>query len=182
MLGKAIQPEIGEMIALRKFDELRDQLVELEPADIAEILADLPAGDQAVVFRVLPRDLASEAFAHLPFEDQEELLRNLSMEAVGEILNAMSPDDRTHLLEELPGGVTQRLLKMLNPDELRVARTLLGYPEESIGRLMTPEYIAARPDWTVRRTVDFIRETGGEAETITYIYLVDERGDGFRLP
>src|SRR5690606_1267687 len=71
---------------------------------------------------------------------------------------------------------TQRLLKTLHPEELRVARTLLGYPEESIGRLMTPEYVAAKLDWTVQETLNFIRQTGAEAETITYIYIVDERG------
>lgn len=176
MLGKAIQPEIEEMIQHRQFDELRETLGELEIADIAEIIADLPPEDQAVVFRILPRDLAHEVFEYLPVEDEEALLKNLSTEAVGDILNAMSPDDRTRLLEELPGPVTQRLLKVLNPAELRVARTLLGYPEESIGRLMTPEYVAARPDWTVQHTLEHIRKSGSEAETISYIYITDEKG------
>ena len=176
MLGKAIEPEIGELIAARQFDTLREQLIELETADVAEILEDLTAGDQAVVFRLMPRDFASDIFECLPLEDQEDLIRNLSMETVGEILNTMSPDDRTRLLEELPGAMAQRLLKTLNPEELRIARTLLGYPEESIGRLMTPEYVVARLEWTVQETIEKLRQTGAEAETISYIYIVDDQG------
>jgi magnesium transporter len=143
MLGKALQPEIEGMIEARDLDTLRETLSGLETADIAEILEDLPDASRAVVFRVLPHDLASDVFEHLPFEDQEELIRDLSTEDLSRILNDMAPDDRTALLEELPGNLTQRLLKTLNPGELRVARTLLGYPEESIGRLMTPEYVGA---------------------------------------
>jgi len=176
MLGKAIQPEIHEWIHERQFDTLREILCDLEIADVAEILEDLSAEDQAVVFRILPRDSASDVFEYLPFEDQETLLKNMSAETVAHILNEMAPDDRTRLLEELPGAVTQRLLKALNPAELKVARSLLGYPEESIGRLMTPDYVAARPSWTAQQTIEHIRSSVIEAEVITYIYVVDDRG------
>lgn len=176
MLGKAIQPEIAEMISAKDYNTLRDTLLELDVADVAEILADLEPDTRAVAFRLLPRNFAAEVFENLPFEDQEELLGGLSPDVLGYILNSMSPDDRTHLLEELPGSVTQRLLRTLNPDELKVTRTLLGYPEDSVGRLMTPEYIAADPDWTVGETFEFIRHTGAEAETLSYIYVVDRRG------
>jgi magnesium transporter len=176
MLGKALQPEIEGMIEARDLDTLRETLSGLETADIAEILEDLPDASRAVVFRVLPHDLASDVFEHLPFEDQEELIRDLSTEDLSRILNDMAPDDRTALLEELPGNLTQRLLKTLNPGELRVARTLLGYPEESIGRLMTPEYVSARLSWTVQETLDHIRRSAAGAETISYIYVVDEQG------
>jgi magnesium transporter len=176
MLGKALQPEIEELIEARDLDTLRETLLALETADIAEILEDLPVSSRAVVYRLLPHDQASDVFEHFSFEGQEELIRDLSSEELKRLLNDMAPDDRTHLLEELPGSLTQRLLKSLDPDELRVARTLLGYPEESIGRLMTPEYVDAKLEWTVQETLDRIRRTGAEAETITYIYVVDERG------
>ena len=100
---------------------------------------------------------AADVFELLEFESQESLLHQLSRDRISQILNEMAPDDRTRLFEELPGGVTQRLLKTLNPEELRIARTLLGYPEDSIGRLMTPEYIAVRPEWTVAQTLEYIR-------------------------
>lgn len=176
MLGKALQPEIEELIEARDLDTLRETLSALETPDIAEILEDLPVASRAVVFRLLPHDEASDVFEHFSFDGQEELIRDLSSEELKRLLNDMAPDDRTHLLEELPGGLTQRLLKTLNPEELRVARSLLGYPEDSIGRLMTPEYVDAKLEWTVQETLDHLRRTGAEAETISYIYIIDERG------
>lgn len=176
MLGKAIQPEIEEMITARSFETLRETLTSLDVADVAEILDDLNPEQRAVTFRILPREFASDVFEDLPLEDQEQLISDLSAEVLGDILNAMSPDDRTKLLEELPAEVTQRLLRTLNPDERKVANTLLGYQEESIGRLMTPEYIAAQPGWTVQETLDFVRKTGAEAETLSFVYIVDDRG------
>ena len=176
MLGKALQPEIEELIEKRHFDELRELFVELEIPDVAEIVADLSPKDQAVVFRILPAGLAADVFEYLPLEDQEQLMHNLSMEAVGELLNSMAPDDRTRLLEELPGSVTQRLLKTLNPDELRIARTLLGYPDQSIGRLMTPDYVAVQPEWTIDQMMKHIRKVGIESETINVIYVIDPKG------
>ncbi len=176
MLGRAIQPEILEMIEHRRFDALRELIVDLEIQDVAEIVGDLTADDQALVFRVLPYDLAADVFENLDHDTQEKVVSSLRREEVSAILNAMSPDDRTHFFEELPSKVAQRLLNTLNPDEYVVARTLLGYPEDSIGRLMTPEYISAEPAWSVEQTMAHIREVGGEAEIITYIYVVDERG------
>ncbi len=176
MLGKALQPEIDELVRTRQFDELREVLVELEIPEIAEIVADLEPTDQGVVFRILPGALAADVFEYLPLEDQEQLVRNLSTELLGELLNGMAPDDRTRLLEELPGGVTQRLLKTLNPEELRIARTLLGYPEESVGRLMTPDYVAVQPEWTIADVMRHIRNVGIESETINVIYVTDPKG------
>src|SRR5690606_3718279 len=104
---------------------------------------------EAVAFRVLPRELALQVFEYLDVDDQEALIRGMAESEVAEGLNEMSPDDRTALLEELPGAVTKRLLNLLGERERRVATQLLGYPEESIGRLMTPDYVAVKPHWTV---------------------------------
>ncbi len=185
MLGKAIQPEIEELIAAGQFDELRDILANnLEAADIAEILDEVNDEDRALLFRLLPTQLASDVFSLLEIEGQEKLIQSLSREQVTHILNEMSPDDRTRLLEEVPDEVAQRLLRALNPKELAVARTLLGYPEESIGRRMTPEYVAANPNWTVRQTLDFIRREAPRVETINVLYVLDDQGrlvDDLRL-
>lgn len=177
MLGKAIQPEIESMIQTGQFDELRELLSEdLNAADIAEILEDLGDEDEAVLFRLLPTSLAFEVFELLEYESQENLIEKLSRERVTLILNEMSPDDRTELLQELPGEIAQRMLKTLNPEELLITRRLLGYPEESIGRLMTPEYIAVNPTWTVAQTIDYIRENARKVETINVIYVLSDRG------
>lgn len=184
MLGELLKPEIEELIAARDFVSLREALADMKPADLADLFADLPAEQIAVIFRILPRDQAAEAFAYLPPEMQETLLKALGQEQVAAVLNAMSADDRTAMLEELPGEAAQRLISLLTPEERSVARTLLGYPEESIGRRMTPEYVAVRRDWTIAQVFDHMRRVGRDKETLNVVYVTDERGkliDDIRL-
>ncbi len=184
MFGKLIGPEIEEMIANREFIALRKAILSLDPSSVAELLEDLPPEDVGVVFRILPRGLAADIFEYLPLENQEEVLRSLGREQVAAVLNEMDPDDRTALLEELPGTVTQRLLALLSPEERRVATKLLGYPEESIGRRMTPDYVAVRHNWTIAQVLEHIRKVGHDRETLNVIYVVDEHGlliDDIRL-
>jgi magnesium transporter len=88
----------------------------------------------------------------------------------------MAPDDRTMFLEELPAPVTRQLLALLTPEERAIASTLLGYPEDSIGRLMTPAYIAVGEHWSIQQVLDFIREHGQDSETLNVIYVVDDQG------
>ena len=120
--------------------------------------------------------LATDTFEHLEFDTQEELLKAMGNEEVAAILNDMSPDDRTALLEELPGTSAKRLLQLLSLEERKIAQKLLGYPENSVGRLMTPDYIAISQDWTVAETLDYIRKHGEDKETLNVIYVVDEKG------
>ena len=107
---------------------------------------------------------------------QQCLLRARGQEEVVKIINEMSPDDRTALLEELPGSAVKELLRLLSPKELAVAQTLLGYPEKSVGRLMTPDFIAVKDSWTVKEVLDFVRGHGRDSETLNVIYVVDEQG------
>ena len=107
--------------------------------------------DQVVVFRVLPRKDAAAVFEYLSHDAQEALLKAMAQEDVAALLNNMAPDDRTMFLEELPAAATRQLLALLTPGERAVAVTLLGYPEDSVGRLMTPHYVAVREHWTVQR-------------------------------
>ena len=88
----------------------------------------------------------------------------------------MSPDDRTALLEELPSAAARQLIRLLTPEERRVATALLGYPEDSVGRLMTPDFIAVHEDWTVQQVLDYVREHGRDSETLNFVYVVDDRG------
>ncbi len=176
MLGKVLQLDIRDLIEQRDFATIKEAMSDLEPADIAELMQDLEEREEALVFRLLPRGRAAKVFEHLPFEDQEGLLQRLSSEAVKHILNEMSPDDRTSLLEEFPAEVTHRLLRMLSPEERRIASTLLGYPEESVGRLMTPEFMAIREEWTAHETLEFLRQKGEDRETLNVLYVVDSQG------
>src|SRR5438093_8641263 len=132
--------------------------------------------DQVIIFRVLPESLSADVFEYLDVEAQQQLLRAMAHEQVVGILNEMSPDDRTALLEEMPSAAARQLIKLLTPEERRVAQVLLGYPEGSVGRLMTPDFIAVHDDWTVNEVLDHVREHGRDSETLNVIYVVDDRG------
>jgi magnesium transporter len=129
-----------------------------------------------VLFRFLSREQAKEVFQELSHDKQEEIVNGLAQHAskVAELLNDMEPDDRTAFLGELPGEVAQRLMQLLTPDNREVATRLLGYPEDSIGRLMTPEYVAVKPHFTVEETLAHIRKYGRDSETLNVIYVVDD--------
>lgn len=176
MLGELLLPEIQELIQARDFGALRKALGDLPLPEIVDVFSDLPPADVAVVFRILPRSLAADIFEHLPLETQEQMLRALGDEQVAAVLNEMSPDDRTALLEELPAEAVQRLLGLLTPTERRIAQTLLGYPSESIGRLMTPDYVSIRQDWPMSRVLEHLRRVGRDMETLNILYVVDDRG------
>src|SRR5437588_592746 len=164
------------MIEARNFAALREVFREWPPADVAEVILDLPEDEQVIIFRVLPHDLAADVFEYLDFDAQQTLLRAMAHEQVVAILNEMAPDDRTALLEELPSAAARQLIRLLTPEERRIAQSLLGYPEDSVGRLMTPDFIAVKEDWTVQQVLDYIREHGQDRETLNVIYVVDDRG------
>jgi len=167
---------LEEAIRIRDFVGLRDAADKLPPAEIANLFGKLSGEQQAPLFRVLPRKLAASTFEYLPLYEQEELLKALGQEEVAAILNEMSDDDRTKLLEELPAAVTRRMLALLDEKERAIAARLLGYPEGSVGRLMTPHYIAVRPNWTVKEVLDYVRAHGQDSETLNLVYVVDDRG------
>ena len=164
------------MIEARNFAALREVFREWPPADVAEVILDLPEDEQVIIFRVLPHDLAADVFEYLDFDAQQTLLRAMAHEQVVGILNEMAPDDRTALLEELPSAAARQLIRLLTPEERRIATALLGYPEDSVGRLMTPDFIAVHEDWTVQQVLDYVREHGRDSETLNFVYVVDDRG------
>ena len=175
MVGKLITPEIQALIDARDFSALREMFTDWPPADVAEVISDLSEDQRVIIFRILPSALAADVFEYLEPETQQELLRAMAHEQVVAILNEMSPDDRTALLEEMPSAAARQLIRLLTPEERRVAQALLGYPEGSVGRLMTPDFIAVHDDWTVKDVLDYVRENGRDTETLNVVYVVDER-------
>lgn len=168
--------DLESLIEARDFASLREQIRNWPAGDLADLMEPLSAEKEAVVFRLLPRDEAAQVFSYLPIERQQELLKAMAHEEVVNILNDMSDDDRTELLEELPAQVTQKLLNALSPEERRLASQLLGYAENSVGRLMTPHFVRVRPHWTVAHALDHIRRYGLDSETMSLIYVIDESG------
>lgn len=167
---------IGELVTGREWDQLRDALRPMHPSDIADVIIEEPTETEGIIFRLLPREKAARVFAYLPPGEQRDLLDSLSNEQVRHLLDLMSPDDRTRLLEEMPAEVTRELLLQLGPQELQAARKLLGYPEHTAGRYMTPRYAWIYPDMTAAAALDKIRQTGKGKETLNWIYVIDADG------
>jgi len=176
MIGTPLLPEIRELIERRNFSALQRIFNDWLPVDLAELISDLPEKRQAILFRLLPKDVATETFEYLDLDAQENLLTALTQKDVTRILNSMSADDRTALLEELPGTVAQELLKLLSFKEFKIAKTLLAYAEDSVGRLMSPDYLSVKKDWNINQVLEYIRTHGHESETLNVIYVVDDHG------
>jgi magnesium transporter len=176
VIGNLLMPELAELIRQRNFGGLKEILCGFPAPDIAEIFVDLKPDDEAVLLRLLPRDLAAEVFEYLPLDDQEKLLRALGGEQVAQILNDIDPDDRTRLLEELPAAATQKLLNLLSPEERKVATELLGYPKNSIGRRMTPRYVAIQQNWTVAEVFAELRRQEHKRDAMNQLYVTDSKG------
>ncbi|SMO68536.1 magnesium transporter [Solitalea koreensis] len=176
MIEKIQTDEILDLIKERKLFALRKIIKDWHPSELAELFEDIPIEDRAIVFRILPHDLAYDTFEYLDIKIQKELLKALGQEKVAEVLNEMSADDRTALFEELPASVVKQLLELLTLQERQIASTLLGYPEESVGRLMTPNYLRIKENWTVAKVLDHIRVYGHESESLGILYVIDSRG------
>ena len=179
-----MEQHVPELIRTQNWQELRAALADANSSDIADLIIALPPDQEAFVFRLLPRDRAADVFSYLPPDHQEGLIESLSNEQVRSVMESLPPDDRTRLLEEMPAEVTRRLLATLSPDELRHARALLGYPEETAGRYMTPRYLTVQPDMTALGALEHIRRTGRRMETLNVVYIVDANGklvDDLRL-
>ena len=181
--AELIQPEIQELVRDGAYSELRAALHGIPSADVADIISSLEPDQTAICFRFLARDDAGEVFSYLPAEQQEQLIAKLGDSAL-RVVEGMDPDDRVRLLDELPAEVAQRLIASLPPEDRKTTQAILGYPHKSVGRLMNPEYIRLRPEWTVEHALDQIRKFGRDAETINVVYVVDDSGvliDDLRL-
>lgn len=176
MLKELLRPEIEDIIKQRRWKDLRIGLEGWEPAEIAELLLEIEKEYKVLLFRALPREVSTQVFSHIDSEEHDQLLEELTDGETRRLLADMPPDDRTALLEELPAKVTKSLLNMLSAEDLKEARYLLGYPEESIGRLMTPDFVAVQQDFTISETLDHIRKFGKDSETIYRVYVTDDNG------
>ncbi len=176
MLSQLLQPEIIDLLKERKLSTLKEILNEWDPADLATLINQISENERVILFRLLKQDLATDTFEFIEVEQQIELIKAMGNGEVASILNEMAPDDRTALFEELPSSAVKQLVRMLSAEERKVALTLLGYPEDSVGRLMTPDYLTMKSDWTISESLKYIRENGEDSETLNIIFVIDPKG------
>lgn len=175
-VGELIAPEFIELLDQKRTGEAREALLDLFEPQVADVLIALPPQHMALAFRLLPRQKAADVFTLLPEDQQQMLLEEMTHEQLALLFDEMPTDDRAQLFEEMPGQVAARVLALMNPSERRKTQIILGYPPESVGRIMTPDYLTVRPEWTIQQAMDHIRVHGRDAETINTLYVVNELG------
>src|ERR1700761_756425 len=151
------------------------KLSKLTPRDIADF-TNRNTKWAVKLFQHLDPTHAARAFKFLRKKKQEVIIRSLPEEKAAELLNALKPDDRTAFLSLLPGNAVKELIKILTPEARAETLKLLGYPEGSVGRLMTPDYLAIKESDSVRQVLDIIRTRGQAAETLNFLFVVDDNG------
>ena len=166
---------LEELIEVGDVDALHSWLVDNGVLEISDELARLDADDKGLAFRLLPRDRAVEVFELLDPPDQQQVLEGLRADRVRHLVESMDPDDRARLLDEMPAMVAHRLIGQLSPHERQLTSVLLGYPPESAGRIMSPEFVSLRADMTLADALAKVRQAGRSAETIYMLPVTDGR-------
>ena len=172
-----LEATLHELLLNREWGKLRRLLAEHDSFNLANLIEYREDENEIILFRLLKRAQTKETFSLLSHEKQLEIIQKLaqSNHKLSLLLNDMDPDDRTALFKELPKDIAQRLINSLSPKEQTIAIQLLKYPKDSIGRLMTPEYVAIKPHNTVEEAFAHIRKYGRDSETLNVIYVVDEK-------
>ena len=168
--------EVDDLIAKGEFKLLAKLLMRWAVPEVAELILRLNKPSQVLVYRALPRERAADVFAYMEPEDQDVFLAALTDSDTRALLADLSPDDRTAMFEELPAKVTRRLMQLLSPSDLAEARQLLGYPSESVGRLMTPDYIRINEEWSCEQALAHMRKYGRDSEIFNILYVTDKKG------
>ena len=172
----AAHQEVVRLIDSGQLKQLSLRLKEWADPELADLIVSLKAKQQILVFRLLAKQQAANVFALFEPEHQDRILRALTDVDTQALLASLSPDDRTALLDELPAAVTKRLMQLLSPEDLAESRQLLGYPDDSVGRMMNPDYIRVRAEWTVEQALAHIRKFARDSEVFNILYVTDGEG------
>jgi magnesium transporter len=174
MIVDLLKPEFDELIEAKDWVALKDILNDVPAVDVAELLEELENEVAIVIFRLLKKQKAADVFTYLSSAKGMELLDLFTAQQLSEVMSNLEPDERVTLMEELPGHLTQRVMNSMETTDRKLVQKLLGYPDESVGRLMTPRYVKVRKSWSIRKAMNRIREFGHSAETVNVIYVVDD--------
>lgn len=166
----------SQLQVLLEQDNLRGAkalLLPVQPADIAEAIEGLPETMQAIAFRLLSKNEAIEVYENLDSSVQQALIEDFKRQDLIDIVDKMSPDDRARLFDELPAKIVRRMLQQLSAQERQATALLLGYEAETAGRIMTPEYVALKENWTVEKALAHIRAQADLSETVYYLFVTN---------
>lgn len=172
-LRELVSSQLQIMLEKNNLEGAKTLLVPVQPVDIAEAIEYLPPSMQLIAFRLLNKTEAIDVYEHLEYTVQQALIEDFKRQEVLDIVDKMSPDDRVRLFDELPATVVSRILEQLSPKERQATNLLLGYEEDTAGRIMTPEYISLKQNLTVEETLDRIRSLAKASELIYYMYVTD---------
>ena len=172
---QSLQDHFEDLIAGKDKLAIREFLDDQNIADVAELINDNPEYEAQIIAN-LSIHRAASTFKILDFPTQKKIISHLGTSKTAELLNELQADDRTDFLEELPKEVLRDLIKLLDPEERKITLALLGYPEDSVGRLMIPDYVYVYEYNTVAEVFDIIRKFARSTETIDVIYVIDEHG------
>lgn len=173
-LRQLVRTQLQLLLEKNNLEGAKALLVPVQPVDIAEAIGDLPEAMQLMTFRLLSKAEAIEVYEYLDSSVQQALIEDFKRQEVIDIVDKMSPDDRARLFDELPAKVVKQLLSELSPNERKATALLLGYEEDTAGRIMTPEYISLKETLTVSQTLERIRSLANASEVVYYLYVTDE--------
>lgn len=167
--------KITELISSKNYHGLKSALADITPQDLAVMLSSVDEEQLAVIFRILPKEIAADTFVEMDSEQQELLIRSFSDVRLKEIFDSLFLDDTVDIIEEMPANVVNRILKTADSDTRQIINELLHYPADSAGSIMTIEYVSLQPDMTVDEAITRIRRVGVDKETIYTCYVTDEK-------
>ncbi|MEL6441310.1 MAG: magnesium transporter [Cyanobacteria bacterium J06621_8] len=172
-LRQLVRSQLELLLESGNFDGAKSLLIPVQPVDIAEAIEGLPESSQLIAFRLLSKAEAIEVYEYLNTDVQQALIQEFKRQEVLDIVDKMSPDDRARMFDELPAKVVRRLLSQLSPNERQATAILLGYEEDTAGRIMTPEYISLKETLTVSQTLERIRSLANASEVVYYLYVTN---------
>lgn len=173
-LRELVSSQLQILLEQNNLEGVKALLLPVQAVDIAEAIESLPPHMQLIAFRLLNKTEAIDVYEHLDYSVQQSLIEQFKRQEVIDIVDKMSPDDRARLFDELPATVVSRILEQLSPEERQATNLILGYEEDTAGRIMTPEYISLKQNLTVEETLEKIRSLAPSSELIYYMYVVDQ--------
>lgn len=170
-----IASTLDTLLEQKKYNVIKSVLSTMNPSDIAALLEEEPVQELLLLFRLLPKELAADAFVEMDSEAQESLISAFSDVELKQIVDELNMDDAVDIVEEMPANLVKRILSQAEPDTRRLINEMLKYPDDSAGSLMTTEYVDLSPGMTAGQAIDHIRATGVDRETVNICYVIDDK-------